>query len=76
MLGVMGGAVNVEEVFDRLRMEVHSSVDITELSPDVHINTPLEIIVSKHHFVRSLGPFSILNATCHKTFTIKLPIII
>ncbi len=43
MLEVMGGAVNVEEGFDRMRLEVHSGVDNTESSPDVHIDTPLEI---------------------------------
>ena len=68
MLEVMGGAVNVEEGFDRMRLEVHSGVDNTESSPDVHIDTPLDFFLSRHRFVKAQVPFSILNASCRKNF--------
>ncbi len=42
MLGVMRGAVNVGQVFDRLRREVHFGVVDTDSTTEVRIITPLD----------------------------------
>ena len=72
MLGVMTGAVNVEEGFSRLRREVHSGVNNTELSPDAKMISPLEVFKSRHRSIKALNLFSPLNASCRKMFYDKV----
>ena len=45
MLGVMSGAVNVGEVFRRLRREVHSGVVDTDSTTEVQTIAPLDVFL-------------------------------
>jgi hypothetical protein len=59
MLGVMRGAVNnFGAVFCQLRRQVHSGVDDTDSTTDVHIITPLDDFLVNTALASLTFPFS------------------
>ena len=68
MLGVTGGAVNVEAVVGRVRREVYPPVDNTDFLTDVQLIKPLDDFFSRRRACKALVPFSDLPASCRKYF--------